>query len=119
MSADRVIQCSYEYTNCPYKCMENDEIKWIPVEIKCPYNRNNPYYEKYYGLPERYVPQVTSEMFAYSAEYCLLATKTDDSVFFKLIKENQYGIWKVKFWWISMVVIQRKNPLNFISLGIK
>ena len=81
VSADGVIQCSYEYTNCPYKCMENDEIQRIPVEIKCPYNRNNPYYEKYYGLPERYVPQITSEIFAYSAEYSLLATKTDDSCF--------------------------------------
>ena len=120
VSADGVIQCSYEYTNCPYKCTENDEIKWIPVEIKCPYNRNNPYYEKYYGLPERYVPQVTSEMFAYSAEYCLLATKTDDSVVFKKIDKGE-PIWDLEseILWISMVVIQRKNPLNFIRPGIK
>ena len=69
--------------------MENDEIKWIPVEIKCPYNRNNSYYEKYYSLPERYVPQVTSEMFAYSAEYCLLATRTYDSVSFKKIDKGK------------------------------
>ena len=95
VSADRVIQCSYEYTNCPYKCTENDEIKWIPVEIKCPYNRNNPYYEKYYGLSERYVPQVTSKMFAYSAEYYLLATKTDDSVVFKKIDKGE-SIWDLE-----------------------
>ena len=55
VSADGVIQCSYEYTNCPYKCTKNEEIQRIPVEIKCPYNTNNPYYDKYYGLPERYV----------------------------------------------------------------
>ena len=95
VSADAVIQCSYEYTNCPYKCTENDEIKQIPVEIKCPYNRNNPYYEKYYGLPERYVAQVTSEMFVYSADYCLLATKTDDSVVFKKIDKGE-SIWDLE-----------------------
>ena len=90
------------------------------MEIKCPYNRNNPYYEKYYGLPERYVPQVTSEMFAYSAEYCLLATKTDDSVVFKKNDKGE-SIWDLE----SEILVDfygcnpKKNPLNFISPGIK
>ena len=31
-------------------------------------NQDNPYYDKYYNMPKIYVPQVTSEICAFSAD---------------------------------------------------
>ena len=118
VSADGVIECCNNYTNCEYNCTEENEVKCIPVEVKCPFNRDNPFYDKYYSLPERYVPQITSEIFAYKADFCILATKTEDSVVFKkLILMITHGNWKVTYSLISTVATSGKSLPNSMNLG--
>ena len=90
VSADGLLKCEYGYTNCKFNCLEKCGIKPIPVEIKCPYNKDNPYYDKYYNMPEIYVPQVTSKICAFSADKCLLATKSDNSVIIKLLAKHDF-----------------------------
>ena len=90
VSADGVLECQNGYTNCKFNCSEKCGIKPIPVEIKCPYNKDNPYYDKYYNMPEIYVPQVTSEICAFGADKCLLATKSDNSVIIKLVSKHDF-----------------------------
>ena len=90
VSADGLLECEYGYTNCKFKCSEKFGSKSIPVEIKCPYNKDNPYYDKYYTMPERYVPQATSEIFAFNSDKCLRYTKSDNSVILKFLSEHEF-----------------------------
>ena len=60
------------------------------MEIKCPYNKDNPYYDKFYTMPEIYVLQVTSEIFAFNSDKCLLATKSENSVILKFLSEHEF-----------------------------
>ena len=90
VSADGLLECEYGYMNCKFKCSEKFGSKPIPVEIKCPYNKDNAYYDKYYMMPERYVLQVTSEIFAFNSDKCLLATKSDNSVILKFLSEHEF-----------------------------
>ena len=41
-------------------------------------------------MPEIYVPQVTSEIFAFNSDKCLLATKSENSVILKFISEHEF-----------------------------
>ena len=90
VSADGVLECQNGYTNCKFNCSKKCGIKPIPVEIKCPYNKDNPYYDKYYNMPEIYVPQVTSKICAFGTDKCLLATKSDNSVIIKLVSKHDF-----------------------------
>ena len=90
VSADGLLECEYGYTNCKFNCSEKFGSKPIPVEIKCPYNKDNPYYDKYYTMPEIYVPQVTSEIFAFNSDKCLLATKSENSVILKFLSGDEF-----------------------------
>ena len=56
--------------------------------MKCPFNLDNPYMDPFYTLPEMYIPQLTSQMFAFNSEFGILATKTD-SVIFKRLTNNK------------------------------
>ena len=88
VSADGVLECRNGYKDCEFNCSKKFGVNPIPVEIKCPYNKDNPYYDKYYTMPEIYVPQVTSEMFAFNSDKCILATKTENSVVIKYIEQD-------------------------------
>ena len=87
LSADGVIECR---NNCEYNCTEENKVQCIPVEVKCYFNWDYPFYNKYYCLPEHYLPQITSEMFPYRADFCILATKKEESVVFKKIDYDDY-----------------------------
>ena len=114
VSADGLIKCSNGSKNCRFNCCAQFGDKPIPVEIKCPYNHDNPYYEKYYTIPEIYVPQVTSEMCAFSSDKLLLATKSENSIILKYIENNEYT-WELE----SEILldfygqINRKKPTKF------
>ena len=81
VSADGLLECEYGYTNCKFNCSEKFGSKPIPVENKCPYNKDNPYYDKYYTMPE---------IFAFNSDKCLLATKSENSVIVKFLSEHEF-----------------------------
>ena len=84
--------------DCCYSDETLDRVKKITVEIKCPFNLDNPFYNPLYILPERYVPQVTSQMFVFDSEVSLFVTKSHNSVIVKRVVmdsdlwEEQTGI---------------------------
>ena len=88
VSADGILECKNGYKDCEFNCSQKFGLNPIPVEIKCPFNKDNPYYDKFYTMPEMYVPQVTSEMFAFNSDKCILATKTENSVVIKYIEQG-------------------------------
>ena len=89
VSADGILHCMYDGINCPYNDGICDHTKKISLEIKCPFNLDNPYMDPFYTLPQMYVPQITSQMFAFNSEFGILATKTDNSVIFKRITNDE------------------------------
>ena len=97
VSSDGVIEC-INGNDCCYSDETLDHAKKITVEIKCPFNLDNPFYNPLYILPERYVPQVTSQMFVFDSEVSLFVTKSDNSVIVKRVVmdsdlwEEQTGI---------------------------
>ena len=66
-----------------------DHTKKISLEIKCPYNNKNPYADVLYNLPKIYVPQVTSQMFAFNSELGILATNGENSVIVKRLTNDE------------------------------
>ena len=97
VSSDSVIEC-INGNDCCYSDETLDHAKKITVEIKCPFNLDNPFYNPLYILPERYVPQVTSQMFVFDSEVSLFVTKSHNSVIVKRVVmdsdlwEEQTGI---------------------------
>ena len=67
VSSDGVIEC-INGNDCCYSDETLDHAKKITVEIKCPFNLDNPFYNPLYILPECYVPQVTSQMFVFNSD---------------------------------------------------
>ena len=62
VSADGVVQCmdsNYTYTHA--------HAKKIIIENKCPYPTDSVLHEPYNYVPQRYVPQIMSELAAYNA----------------------------------------------------
>ena len=82
VSSDGVIEC-INGNDCCYSDETLDHMKKITVEIKCPFNLDNPFYNPLYILPEHYVPQVTSQMFVFDSEVSLFVTKSHNSVIVK------------------------------------
>lgn len=92
ISADGVFHCVHYGIDCPFDDGSIDHNKKVSLEIKCPFNCNNPYTDMLYTLPKMYVPQITSQMFAFKSEFGILATKSENSVIVKRIT-NDEGIW--------------------------
>ena len=92
VSADGVLHCIHNGIDCPFDDNSMDHTKKISLEIKCPYNNENPYADVLYNVPKIYVPQVTSQMFAFNSELGILATKSENSVIVKRIT-NDEEIW--------------------------
>ena len=84
VSADGVIEC-INGKDCCYSDETLDHEKKITIEIKCPFNLDNPFYNPLYILPERYVPQVTSQMFVFDSDVSLFVTKARNSVIVKRV----------------------------------
>ena len=68
VSADGILECKNGYKDCEFNCSQKFGLNPIPVEIKCPFNKDNPYYDKFYTMPEMYVPQVTN---GWNVDHCL------------------------------------------------
>ena len=75
---------------CHYATEDNDHKMKIPVEIKCPFNLDNLFYDPLYILPVRYVPQVTSQMFVFQSDVALFVTKSDNSLVVKCILNDEH-----------------------------
>ena len=75
VSADRIIHCINDVINCPHNDNYCDHTKKISLEIKCPYNYDNPYTDILYNFPNIYVRQITSQMFVFNSELGILANK--------------------------------------------
>ena len=93
--ADGVIECINGSQECPYATEDNDHSMKIPVEIKCPYNLDNLFYDPLYILPEHYVPQVTSQMFIFQSDVALFVTKSDNSLVVKHVLNDDH-IWDLQ-----------------------
>lgn len=90
VSADGIIECINASQECHYATEDNDHKMKIPVEIKCPFNLDNLFYDPLYILPERYVPQVTSQMFVFQSDVALFVTKSDNSLVVKRILNDEH-----------------------------
>ena len=89
VSADGVFHCIHDGIECPFDDNSMDHTKKISLEIKCPYNNENPYPDVLYNLPKIYVPQVTSQMFAFNLELGILVTKSENSVIIKRLTNDE------------------------------
>ena len=63
--------------------------KKVSLEIKCPYNCENPYTDVLYNLTKMYVSQVKSQLFAFKSELGILATKSENSVIVKQLTNDE------------------------------
>ena len=90
VSVDGIVHCINDGIDCPYDDESCDHTKIISLEIKCPYNCENPYTDMLYDIRNIYVPQITSQMFVFSSELGILATKSENSIIVKrLTNDNE------------------------------
>ena len=74
VSADGILQCSYGNENCPNYSVHKD--RKIVVEIKSPFPQENIAETLFYEIPNRYVPQIQTEMRAYNCTELWLICST-------------------------------------------
>ena len=104
--ADGILQCSLGQESCPNYDIHGD--RKIAVEIKSPTPQENVTETIFYKIPNRYVPQVQSEMKAYgcSESWLICSTAISASV---IVAQFDPDLWKC-LWDMTVELYSPENP---------
>ena len=106
VSADGILQCSLGQECCPNYHIHSD--RKIVVEIKSPTPQENVAETIFYEIPNRYVPQVQSEMKAYGCleSWLLCSTAISASV---IVVQFDEDLWKC-LWDLTVQLYAPEKP---------
>ena len=106
MSADGILQCSSGGETCPNYSIHGDQR--IVIEIKSPTPQKNIAETLFYEVPNRYFPQLQSELKAYKCTelWLLCSTAISATVIIVLFDEH---IWN-RIWDLTCALYQPDNP---------
>ena len=106
VSADGILQCSLGQESCPNYHIHSD--RKIVVEIKSPTPQENVTETIFYEIPNRYVPQVQSEMKAYGCleSWLLCSTAISASV---IVVQFDEDLWKC-LWDLTVQLYAPEKP---------
>ena len=106
VSADGILQCSFFQPSCPN--YEIHKERKVVVEIKSPTPQENVAETIFYEVPNRYVPQILSEMKAYGCEELWLVCSTAISASV-ITYQFDNDLW-TSFWDLSWKLYSAENP---------
>ena len=108
VSADGILQCSLGQESCPNYHIHSD--RKIVVEIKSPTPQENVAETLFYEIPNRYVPQVQSEMKAYGCleSWLICSTVISASV---IVAHFDPDLWKSLWDMTSELYVAKKQNI--------
>ena len=106
VSADGILQCSFGHPSCPNYAIHGEQK--IAVEIKSPTPHENVAETIFYDVPNRYVPQILSEMKAYGCEELWLVCSTAISASV-ISYQFDNDLW-MSFWNLAWKLYSAESP---------